>query len=197
MTPLVLLMTLAGVLLSVGTSSAAECKPPRTLETTTLGMKYCVDPAFASVVAAQVQTIRRDLRVQRQTGKFVIYASTPISPRGGGNERVNLEIAASVKTRIEKQLGGTVWVLDPGGYQMPSVGGKAPGGEEYMLMWTQVLAGDDGAGRDFDVAHFTGPGDMRAFFGCGEDDVTGCIDRYARARAVTSARAPTTSGISS
>ena len=33
-------------------------------------------------------------------------------------------------------------------------------------------------GRDFDLAHFTGPGDMRAFFGCGRDDVTGCIERY-------------------
>src|SRR5439155_1251974 len=68
-------------------------------------------------------------------------------------------------------------------YQMPPVGGRSPGGDEYMLMWTQVLAGDDGVGRDFDLVHFTGPGDMRAFFGCGGDDVTGCIDRYARSRA--------------
>src|SRR5439155_946777 len=109
--------------------------------------------------------------------------STPISSRGGGNERVNLEVSASVKARLEREYGPAVWVLDPGAYQMPPVGGRSPGGDEYMLMWAQVLAGDDGAGRDFDLVHFTGPGDMRAFFGCGGGDVTGCIDRYAQSRA--------------
>ena len=49
-------------------------------------------------------------------------------------------------------------------------------------MWTAVLAGEDGMGRDFDLAHFTGPGDMRAFFGCERDDVTGCIERYVTTR---------------
>ena len=174
---------LFGLLLWTASAFAAECKAPKTLETTVVAMKYCVDPAFAGVVAAQVQKIRGDVRAQRQAGRLVIYASTPISPRGGGNEKVNLEIAAAVKARLEKRFGAAVWVLDPGAYQMSAVGGKAPGGEEYMLMWTQVLAGDAGAGRDFDMAHFTGPGDMRAFFGCGEEDATGCIERWAGARA--------------
>ena len=66
---------------------------------------------------------------------------------------------------------------------MPDVDGKAAGGAEYMAVWTAVLAGEDGAGRDFDTVHFTGPGDMRAFFGCGPADVTGCIDRYLTTRA--------------
>lgn len=96
-----------------------------------------VDPAFSPTVAAQVQKIRGDIRAQRQVGKLVIYASTPISPRGGGNEKVNLEIAAVVKTRLEKRFGAGVWVLDPGAYQMAAVGGRPPGGEEYMLVWTQ------------------------------------------------------------
>jgi hypothetical protein len=73
-------------------------------------------------------------------------------------------------------------VLDPGAYQMSKVGDKAPGGGEYMVMWTRVLGGDDGAGRDFDVVHFTGPGDMRAFFGCISTDLTGCLDRWLTAR---------------
>ena len=111
-----------------------------------------------------------------------MYASTPISPRGGGHVETNLEIAAAVKSRLEKEYGSAVWVLDPGRYQMPDVGGKSPGGAEYMVMWTAVLAGEDGMGRDFDKVHFTGPTDMRAFFGCGRDDVTGCIDRWLTAR---------------
>jgi hypothetical protein len=52
-----------------------------------------------------------------------------------------------------------------------------------MVMFTDVLAGEDGTGKDFDMAHFTGPGDMRAFFGCGKEDVGGCLERYLETRA--------------
>jgi hypothetical protein len=166
---------------------AAECKAPKEIRTTVLGMRYCVDPAFTDAVGAQAQTIRQDLRSERQKGKLIVYASTPISPRGGGHEKTNLRIAASVKARLEKEYGPAVWVLDPGRYQLPAVGGRSPGGEEYMVMWTEVLAGDDGTGRDFDMVHFTGPADMRAFFGCGKEDVGGCIARYLGAQAATDA----------
>jgi len=56
------------------------------------------------------------------------------------------------------------------------------------VMFTELLAGEDGTGKDFDMAHFTGPGDMRAFFGCGRDDVTGCLGRYVATRAATDGR---------
>ena len=52
-------------------------------------------------------------------------------------------------------------------------------------MWTAVLAGEDGSGPDFDMVHFTGPGNMRAFFGCAAAAVTECIDRYVTKRAQT------------
>ena len=167
--------------------SAAECSPPKLVVSTVIGMRYCADPVFNGVIASQVQKIRADVRVQRQAGKLIIYASTPISPRGGGHVAVNLEVAASVKTRLEKEYGGVAWVLDPGRYQLPAVGGAPAGGGEYMVMWTDVLAGEDGAGRDFDMMHFTGPGDMRSFFGCGKEDVGGCIVRALTARAAKDA----------
>src|SRR5207245_10091392 len=159
--------------------------PPRRPDSAGSGMPYCVGPALAATIATLVQQIRADVRARRQAGKFIIYASTPISSRGGGNERVNLEVSASVKARLEREYGPAVWVLDPGAYQMPPVGGRSPGGDEYMLMWAQGLAGHDGAGRDFDLAHLPRPGHMRAFFGCGRDDVPGCIDRYSRSRATS------------
>jgi hypothetical protein len=168
-----------------GGARAADCNAPRTVVNTVVGIRYCADPAFDAVVAAQVQKIRADVRAQRQAGRLIVYASTPISPRGGGHVATNLAIAASVKTRLEKEYGAAVWVLDPGGYQMAAVNGREPGGAEYMVMWTTVLAGDDGAGRDFDMAHFTGPGDMRAFFGCGRDDVSGCVERWLVMRGAT------------
>src|SRR5207247_2002112 len=179
-------LTLAAVLVAVvagaAPAAAQACRAPRALVDTIVGIKYCADPTFDAVVASQIQRIRGDVRAARQAGRLVIYASTPISPRGGGVEKVNVEIAASVKARLEKAYGGGAWVLDPGVYQLPSVAGKAPGGDDYMVRWTRVLAGDDGAGRDFDMAHFTGPGDMRAFFGCGPDDLTGCLARWLAGR---------------
>jgi len=164
---------------------AADCAAPKAVVTTAVAMKFCADPGFDGVIASQVQRVRQDIRAQRQAGKLIVYASTPISPRGGGDMDINLEIAASVKARLEKEYGAGVWVLDPGRYQMPDVGGKPPGGAEYMVMWTAVLAGDDGMGRDFDMAHFTGPQDMRAFFGCGREDVTGCLQRWLAVRSTT------------
>ncbi len=164
-------------------ATAAECRAPRVAVKTVVGLTYCADPAFAAAIASQVQKIRQDVRAQRQAGKLVIYASTPISPRGGGHVGVNLEIAASVKARLEKEYGGLVWVLDPGRYELPDVEGKSAGGGEYMVMWTDVLAAEDGSGRDFDAVHFTGPGDMRAYFGCGREDVGGCLERWIETRA--------------
>jgi hypothetical protein len=178
---------LAVVLVSAAPAAAQACRAPAGVVDTILGMKYCADPAFTGVVDTYVQKLRQDVRTARQAGRLVIYMSTPISPRGGGVEKVNIEIAASVKARLEKAFGGGAWILDPGAYQMPSVGARPPGGGDYMVMFTRVLAGDDGAGRDFDMAHFTGPTDMRAFFGCAGDDLTGCLARWLASRATTDA----------
>src|SRR5262245_39633215 len=173
------------VLGAAGAGAAPACPAPRVAIGTTVGITYCSDPAFDAAIDGNVQKIRQDVRAQRQAGRLIVYASTPIGPRGGGVEKVNIEIAASVKARLEKAYGAGVWVLDPGAYQMAKVGNKAPGGGEYMVMWTQVLSGDDGAGRDFDMVHFTGPGDMRAFFGCAYADLTGCLGRWLTARGAT------------
>ena len=173
------------LLLAGSSAGAAECSQPKAVVTTVVGIRYCMDQVFDTVVAANVEKIRQDIRTQRQAGKLIIYASTPISPRGGGHVGTNLEIAASVKVKLEKEYGGVVWVLDPGKYQMPDAAGKSAGGGEYMVMWTAVLAGEDGTGKDFDMAHFTGPGDMRAFFGCGREDIGGCMARYIQGRAGT------------
>ena len=176
-------LVLAAVLLGAAPAAAQSCRAPRALVDTVVGLRYCADPAFDALIAAQLQRIRGDVRAARDGGRLVIYASTPISARGGGVEKINVEIAAAVKARLEKTYGAGVWVLDPGAYQLASVDGRAPGGGDYMVMWTRVLAGDDGAGRDIDMAHFTGPTDMRAYFGCGADDVTGCLVRWLAARA--------------
>src|SRR5262245_61067003 len=162
--------------------AAQGCRAPRALVDTPLGIKYCADPALDAAIDAAVKKIRQDVRAARQNGRLVIYMSTAISPRGGGVQKVNLEIAEAVKTRLEKTFGAGVWVLNPGVYQLSTVADKTPGGGDYMVMWARVLGGDDGMGRDVDMVHFTGPGDMRAFFGCGPEDLTGCLSRWLTAR---------------
>ncbi len=162
---------------------AAECTAPRVVVVTAVAIKYCVDPAFDSLIQEQVRKIRQDVKAQRDARKLIVYASTPISARGGGHVGTNIDISAAVKAKLEKDYGGGIWVLDPGRYQLPGVAGKFPGGSEYMVMWTAVLAGDDGSGQDFDMVHFTGPNDMRAFLGCGASDLAGCVDRYVETRA--------------
>jgi hypothetical protein len=173
-------------LLLAGTPAVAQtCRGSSVVVDTVLGMKYCSDPAFNGLIDTFVQKIRQEVRAARQAGRLIIYSSTPISPRGGGIGKVNIEIAASVKAGLERAYGGGAYILDPGVYQMPNVGTKSPGGGDYMVMFTRALAGDDGLGRDFDMAHFTGPGNMRAFFGCGGDDVVGCLVRWLAARSAT------------
>jgi len=180
------MLALAGVLLLADAVpvAAQTCRPPAVVVDTVLKMKYCADPSFSGVMEALLQRLRGEVRAARQAGRLIVYASTPISPRGGGLVKVNTEIARSVKVRLETMLGAGAWVLDPGAYQVPKVDGKEPGGGDYMVMFVRLLAGDDGAGRDFDMAHFTGPNDMRAFFGC-TDDLTGCLSRWLDTRAAT------------
>ena len=89
--PAVLILVLAA---GLDAASAAECAAPKSVVTTSVGIKYCADPAFDAVIAAQVQRIRQDTRAQRQAGKLIVYASTPIIPRGGGHVETNLAIAA-------------------------------------------------------------------------------------------------------
>ncbi len=151
-------IALAAAVVLAGAVAAADCPPPRAAATTALGMKYCADPAFAPAVAGLVPKLRQEIRGHRAAGRLVVYASTPISPRGGGHTAVNLAIAASVKARLEKEYGAGLWVLDPGRYQLPDVGGKAAGGGDYMVMWTEVLGGAD---------------------------VTGCLGRWVAGRAAT------------
>jgi len=62
----------------------------------------------------------------------------------------NTKVAEQSKKRIEARFGpGLVWILNPGAkdFALPD-GARGP---EYMLMWTKVLEGDSGLGKDFAI----------------------------------------------
>ena len=78
-------IVLAAGLLFGPVAHVAECSAPRVVVVTATAMKYCIDPAFNSLIQDQVRTIRQDIKAQQSAGKLIVYASTPISPRGGGH----------------------------------------------------------------------------------------------------------------
>jgi hypothetical protein len=137
---------------------------PKPRKATVIGSYFNVDPRFDKAMQERIAQARRDLRAQRQAGKFTAYLSVPISSRGGGWEATNLEISAFTKQRLEAQSGGTIWYLNPGEYQIVNVDGKEPDGGEFLWMWTEILAGEEGLGKDFDSVYFLGPTDTAAFF---------------------------------
>jgi hypothetical protein len=62
------------------------------------------------------------------------------------------------------------------------VKGKSAQGGEYMYMWTKVLAGDDGFGKDFNLLFAAGPSEIKNFFGAA-DDMPASLERYVELRA--------------
>lgn len=176
----IVLVGMVGLLL--GSRLEAQAPPEaKVRKKTVLGSVFAVDPRFEPMIADRIEQARSDLRKQRLAGKFTAYLSCPISARGGGYEPTNLEISAFTKQRLEARSGGRVWYLNPGNYQIGRVGGREPEGGEFLWMWTQILAGEDGLGNDFDLVYFLGPSDAAAFFATFEqpgDRPGDGVDRY-------------------
>lgn len=129
---------------------------------TSLGTIYCVDQDFLPSLETKISQLRQVVRSERAKGKFVGYISIPLSPAGGGTTDINTKVSAEVKQYLEAEYGGRIWMLAPGAEEatIPSVNEKRPRGQEYMYMWTEILAGEDGRGRDFDLFYFVGPSDF-------------------------------------
>jgi hypothetical protein len=113
------------------------------------------------------------------------YLSIPLSTAGGGYDGVNREVAEQIKERLQARFGSaSVWILNPG------VEGSLPvsaSGADYMYMWTQVLEGRGGFGKDFDSIYFAGPSDFAHFFGLTGRGDAERIDIYFDQRIATDA----------
>lgn len=145
------------------------------VKTTVVQTRYKIDSRFEPVLRETVEKLRRQLRAKRAEGKLIAFVSIPLSARGGGNYALNSEVAEAVKKRLETRYGPEYfWALAPGLVEssLPEIGGRRATGSEYMYMWTEVLAGEQGLGEDFDLIYFCGPTDFGRFFGFdGEGDL--------------------------
>lgn len=118
----------------------------------------------------QVEVIQAELARAHAEDRVVVYLSCPISSRGGGSSRTNVDIANFSARRLMERWGERVSVLNPAVYQMESREGTGlilervrelwpkedpeaylklltedyrPGGGDYMRMWIRVLVEDD------------------------------------------------------
>jgi hypothetical protein len=89
--------------------------------------------------------------------------SIPLSSIEGSYFPVNVKIASEVKEHVEERLGVRLaWLLNPAA---PDIGlPRNASGADYMLMWTRVLEGEDGLGRDLDFVYFVGPSEFARHF---------------------------------
>jgi hypothetical protein len=137
---------------------------------TGFGISFTYHPKYwKDLFDAQIDAIRRNVARARADGKLIVYLSCPISGRGGGYHRTNVEIALSVERLLLDRWGERFWILNPAQYQMESdhgesmmqehadrlgidltalracytKSGPAPSGGDYMRMWTKVLVEDD------------------------------------------------------
>jgi hypothetical protein len=160
----------AGVLflaLITRTPAAGQSKQEPIVRATVLGTKYPVREQFQETILEKTLTLRRQIRSHREQGKLIGYISIPLTARGGGWYPTNVAVSANIKDRLEKQFGADhFWFLSPGQAEIaiPPIDGQRPSGGEYLYFWTEVLAGEDGLGADFDLVYFAGPTDFASFF---------------------------------
>lgn len=162
----------------------------RLTQCTLLNFCYCVDTELDGVIEQRVAGIRNLLVTERDRGKLIGYISTPLSSLEGSYYGVNADVAADVKSRVEKRFGSEfIWMLNPGAdYLLPpdrSLLPKEATGADYMWMWTRVLEGPDGLGRDFDLVYFVGPHDFRSTLKLTGINDLGAINSYYDNRAST------------
>lgn len=155
---------------------------------TQTGICYCVNADYLAVIQERTTAIRTRLAAERTAGKATGYISIPISTLEGSYYQANIDVANSVRDRIETKFGAAfVWMLNPGDSQwaLPNLGAAKPSGADYMLMWTRVLEGASGEGADLDFIWFTGPEDFRTGLNLGETQLMARLDAEYDRRAAT------------
>jgi len=96
-------------------------------ECTKIGICYCVEGDLKPTIATKIERFRQVLADQRKAGKAVGYLSVPLSPAGGGNFDLNMEIAGKAKEAIEQRFGADyLYVLNPGTMDADLPKGPAP-----------------------------------------------------------------------
>lgn len=172
----------AAILALAALAAPAAAQQQKASACTKLEICYCTNPSVKAAIDKNVARMRDEIARHRAAGKAIGYLSLPLSSSGGGVYHINAEVAAFAKTQIEKRFGADqVWVSNPA---VPETDIPNGGGADYMLMWTQIMEGEDGLGA-FDFAYFVGPGDFARFLGLTGTGDMATIEAYFDKRLAT------------
>jgi hypothetical protein len=156
----------AAVALVLGVMAVASIEDAfaeKATECTRDGFCYCMTTELRGAIQQNISDIRASISAQRAQGKAIGYLSIPISTVGGSYYGENVKVAAEVKERVEESFGlHDVWLLNTAAKEV-SLPPTATGAD-YMLMWTNVLEGENGLGA-FDFVYFVGPSEFAQHFG--------------------------------
>ncbi|MDX8398885.1 MAG: hypothetical protein R8K20_01395, partial [Gallionellaceae bacterium] len=121
-------------------------------------------------------------RQHKSKGEFIAYISIPITSNGGGNNTLDQEVSKSIKAQLMAKYGKKFWALAPGtGDEVRLPDGATDG--DWMYMWTQIIAGENGYGDDFDAVFFTGPESFMSHMNISGNNVIEKLRDYANDRA--------------
>lgn len=173
-----------------GTWQLSQARADNATECTLLQFCYCVNTDLNGLIEERIAGVRKLLAAQRTQGKLIGYISTPLSSLEGAYYGVNADTAADVKSRLEKQYGADfLWMLNPGANSLlppdESLLPRNATGADFMWMWTRVLEGPDGLGRDFDWVYFVGPSDFAVTLKLAGGDDMRALNAYYDKRALT------------
>jgi hypothetical protein len=142
------------------------------------GAVFEVTPKLVAAIDDLTFKLYATISDAKKAGKYLGYLSVPISARGGGHRGTNVDMAAKIADRVVHTFGNQLWLLNPAAYDLPS----GATGSDYMAVWSDILAGIDGTGQDFDLVYFVGPHDVWHYFGVGGSDRLGTIEKWVRDR---------------
>jgi hypothetical protein len=151
---------------------------------------FCVRPAFEPAIKTTIDSLRNQIATAHAAGKSVGYLSVPMSGSAGANFELNQSVAADIKTAVEGRFGnGDVFLINPAATTLPDLptGQKASQGE-YLFLWAQTIAGQDGFGRDLDFVYFAGPSDFAAALHVSDPDRLGHLRAFFDGRRRTDAK---------
>lgn len=143
------------------------------------GATFNIHPELIGEIEKLIGHVTSLVQDNISQNKFIAYLSVPISSRGGGDFRTNTEMASHITSRMQREFGDQLWILNPAAHNLP----KSAGGGDYMAVWADVLAGKDGTGGNFDMVYFAGPTDVWQFFGAVAQNRLGTISDWLDAKA--------------
>ena len=148
----------------------------------TAGVCFSVNDKFLPQIDSSIAELNKEISEARRAGKYIAYLSVPISNRGGGFFDVNNEIAEHTAAYLAKTYGERLHIVNPAKLNLKKVDDDRAGGGEYMAIWSDILAGADGLGSQFDIVYFAGPADVDRYFRLDAKDKLGALEKWVALR---------------